>query len=490
MQRDSASFFAAIIGGGLAGLTCGVLLSKAGYKVVLLEKNYRLGGYAVSYTKSGHRFDIAIQAIGGCDPDGAVRELLVDIQREDKVTFLPCEPARVYFFNDKAPPWRQSGSWLITLASLGDRYPEHRENIKECYTMWHGILQELQHIASDTSEFTPFRFSSTYPLLARYGKYTLKEFLDEKGLPDALQELLTARSGYCMLPAERLSVVGFACTEMTYRNGAWLVKGGIERLTRTLARSLTDFGGIIERKAKVVSIITHKGAVKGIKTEDGRKFQSKYVIIASAAGPALQNILDRPELLPNRYMNRLNSMKATGSYYISYYHVPRQAVEGLWPNMEIKNIKGVIYKDWSPKAYYVLIPSLVDATAAPGGSHCFCLSIPCPPGMILGNNGRQRCRAFLENIVQERFARLKGQLNFLFDLAPEQLAATTGNPDGCAYGWAQTPEQSGIKRLNLKTPIPGLYLAGHWTMPGGGIAGVITSGRLCAEAILRNPEQS
>ena len=54
-----------IIGGGLAGLTCATLLAKAGLKVILLEKNKRLGGYAVSYTVKGHRFDIAIQALGG-----------------------------------------------------------------------------------------------------------------------------------------------------------------------------------------------------------------------------------------------------------------------------------------------------------------------------------------------------------------------------------------------------------------------------------------
>ncbi len=32
-----------VIGGGLAGLTCAAVLSKAGAKVVLLEKNQRLG---------------------------------------------------------------------------------------------------------------------------------------------------------------------------------------------------------------------------------------------------------------------------------------------------------------------------------------------------------------------------------------------------------------------------------------------------------------
>jgi prolycopene isomerase len=91
----------------------------------------------------------------------------------------------------------------------------------------------------------------------------------------------------------------------------------------------------------------------------------------------------------------------------------------------------------------------------------------------------------VEQAAEAYFPRLRGKLTFLFDLGPEQFEAITGNPKGSAYGWEQTPEQSGIRRLNIKTPVPGLYLAGHWTMPGGGIAGVVTSGRLCARAILQ-----
>jgi len=34
------------------------------------------------------------------------------------------------------------------------------------------------------------------------------------------------------------------------------------------------------------------------------------------------------------------------------------------------------------------------------------------------------------------------------------------------------------------TPIQNLYLTGHWTSPGGGIAGVVASGELTAEAVM------
>ena len=480
----SDRFDTVIIGGGLAGLSCAALLAKAGCRVILLEKNYRLGGYAVSYTIRGHRFDIAIQALGGCDRDGAIYRVIQDLDAGDDVRFLPCEPARVYYTGGDDVPWQQSGYMPSLIDSLSSRFPHHRSIIEECYSIWSGILTELGEIASHGAGMVAFGFSKSYPLLAHYSAHTVKQFLDEKGVPEGLQKLMTARSGYCMLPAEKLSLVGFACTEMTYNCGAWMVEGGIERITRLLAKAVEDHGGVIKRRSRAVKIHTERGEVRGVKTKDGAVYQSRSVVLASAVRPGLERLLDKPELLPDRFSRRLAVMQPSGSYYIAYYSVPSDAAEGLFPNIEVINIDSSFPLPWSPDAYYMLIPSLVDPTAAPEGRHCLCLSIPCPAGYTMGREDRRACRSFLEQTAVGRFPQLKGRLTYLFNLAPEHLETISGNPGGSAYGWVQTPEQSGIRRLNMKTPISGLYLSGHWTMPGGGIAAVVTSGRLCAQAIL------
>jgi prolycopene isomerase len=74
------------------------------------------------------------------------------------------------------------------------------------------------------------------------------------------------------------------------------------------------------------------------------------------------------------------------------------------------------------------------------------------------------------------------------ETTPKTIEKWTHNRWGAAYGWAQIPNQSGIRRLPRITPIQDLYLTGHWTSPGGGIAGVVASGELTAEAILKKRE--
>lgn len=109
-----------VIGGGLAGLTTAALLAKRGRKVLLLEKNQRIGGYASSYKSHGHRFDIATQALGGCGKGGAVHSILADLGVDDQLRFLPCEPARFYYLAD-GETYRQHGFLEALQDQLKDR---------------------------------------------------------------------------------------------------------------------------------------------------------------------------------------------------------------------------------------------------------------------------------------------------------------------------------------------------------------------------------
>ncbi|NDY43325.1 NAD(P)/FAD-dependent oxidoreductase, partial [Dissulfurirhabdus thermomarina] len=468
-----------VAGAGLGGLSCAALLARAGRRVVVLEKNRRPGGYAATFESRGHRFDIATQALGGCEPEGPVRRLLRDVGAEAAVRFLPCEPARVYFFEDGQAPYVQHGSWTAQMRALAARFPEHRALLEACYGVFSGLLDELTRVGLEGRRDVPFGFSRRYPLLARYGKASVRDFLEEREVPAALGRLLTARAGYCLLPPERLSLVGFACTEMTYGHGAWMVAGGVARLVSALADALRRHGGRLLAGRAAAAILTRDGRTRGVRTRDGAVVEAPAVVAAAAAGPALTRWLDDPGLLPAGYRRKLARLRPSGSYFVAYYSVPEEAVADLWPNMEIHG-RGPA----EPSVFYVLVPSLVDREAAPEGRHCLCLSVPLEGGARPSAGERRALRARVEGALVARFPSLAGRLEPLFELGPDHLALMTANPGGAAYGWDQIPEQAGIYRLNLKTPVPGLYLAGHWTMPGGGIAGVMTSGRLAARAIL------
>jgi phytoene dehydrogenase-like protein len=60
------------------------------------------------------------------------------------------------------------------------------------------------------------------------------------------------------------------------------------------------------------------------------------------------------------------------------------------------------------------------------------------------------------------------------------------NPGGSVYGFAQTGDQTGTKRLRNNFLIPNLYFASAWAFPGGGFEGTITGGFLAALQMMKD----
>lgn len=74
-----------VVGAGIGGLTCGSLLAKRGYKVLVLEQHYQVGGYCSSFQRKGFTFNTGVEDISGLWERGHLCEKhdKVYLQRED-----------------------------------------------------------------------------------------------------------------------------------------------------------------------------------------------------------------------------------------------------------------------------------------------------------------------------------------------------------------------------------------------------------------------
>ena len=50
-------------GSGIAGLTCGALLSKRGYKILVLEQRHQVGGYCSSFMRKNFVFNVGVENV-------------------------------------------------------------------------------------------------------------------------------------------------------------------------------------------------------------------------------------------------------------------------------------------------------------------------------------------------------------------------------------------------------------------------------------------
>ena len=76
MDMSGNKYGAIIVGGGIAGLTAAAYLSRAGQKVLLIEKNSECGGLVNSFTRDGFHFDAGVRAL---EDAGIIFPMLKDL---------------------------------------------------------------------------------------------------------------------------------------------------------------------------------------------------------------------------------------------------------------------------------------------------------------------------------------------------------------------------------------------------------------------------
>ena len=66
-----------IIGSGLGGLSCGVILAKNGFDVAVLEKSAQIGGCLQCFSRHGAKFETGMHFIGSAEK-GQTLSVLMD----------------------------------------------------------------------------------------------------------------------------------------------------------------------------------------------------------------------------------------------------------------------------------------------------------------------------------------------------------------------------------------------------------------------------
>ena len=96
-------------------------------------------------------------------------------------------------------------------------------------------------------------------------------------------------------------------------------------------------------------------------------------------------------------------------------------------------------------------------------------------------------KAAIEAVTFERLRRVVPDVDRKIVVSTSASAKTshrfTLNHQGAMLGWEMAPDQLGDDRPGTEGPLAGLWFAGHWTRPGGGITPVMVSALQVAERI-------
>lgn len=276
-----------VIGSGLGGLTCASILSKGGYRCVVLEQHDVIGGSTHTFEDKGYEFDVGLHYIGG------VMELFFSPLRrlwasasDGQLEWTHCDPTYDVAHNSST---KQTIEWTedvaLNNAHVLEAFPGAGAAAalrKYRFLESVGILVSYGFFAFKI--LPPCCLRVCWPVLGpvwrRFGARTVRETTAACGMTGDLKDLggcLTYLYGDYGMNPKRAPWFLHALVATHYHGGAYFPTGGCSSIAKTLVAAITRNGGAAFCRAPVDAILVERGRAVGV-TCRGSTIRAKYVI--------------------------------------------------------------------------------------------------------------------------------------------------------------------------------------------------------------------
>ena len=428
---------AVIIGAGLGGLECGILLSKAGYRVTVLEKNASPGGCIAGYHRDGAYYDTGFHYAGSIAP-GQTLDVLLKGLGLGNLPWQPLEGEEVFIGGRR---YFLPFGFDAYADALSAAFPQRRAELRRYVDFLREVVQmPLAH----------FGEGRAMPLFAR----SAYEYLQATISDPLLREVLCGAS--TRLPyAPELPLYSFAQINGSFIQGAARLKGGGETLVKALVRALEADGGSVRCNAPVQALEAENGRVSHAVLADGCRLEADFFV--SDIHPALTTALLAPEALRPAYRKRIASLRQTEGFTAYSLRVR----PGAFPY---------------PKRNYFIPTAGLFFAAPPEGDSALTADIVVPGTRP---EEAQRWIAAFDALLPGLAAAVEG----LIVSTPKTWERYLGLPQGSAYGIAKDFAHPLATVLSPRTPLENLFLTGQ-NLNLHGVLGVsMTALYTCAELL-------
>ena len=522
------TYDAIVIGAGHNGLVSACYLAKAGLDVLVLEKNPWVGGAAVSRAlHPGILYSNCSYVCSLLRPE-IMRDL--DLSRHG-LQIIPYEGGAVFTRDgDYLASYRHHDAHRRELARHSRRDAEAYDRyatdvIRQCRFIRPLLLRtppdptsfkprDVQELLYLGKKFYDLGEAEMYDTI-RFWTMSIAEFLDEYFESDvikaslAISGIIGTALGPCS-PGSAYVLLHHYMGDVDGSIGAWgYARGGMGAVTQSMAKSLQAAGGEIRTDAEVASVLIEGGRTQGVVLANGEEVRARQVLSNLDVKRTFLTLVERDEL-PADFLKGVENFKIRGSsgkVNIALDALPRfpalpegsSCIRGDLHFTDTIERMERAYDDWKAGHWSadpfldMMIPTTVDPTMAPPGKHFMsCFVQYCSPkieGAEWTDADRDAFGAAVINQIADYSPGFKDLILHMEVRTPRELEAEVGLTEGNIFQGELTFDQLLFNRpvpgyAQYRAPVPGLYMCGSSTHPGGGVMGA--PGRNAAAEVLRD----
>ncbi len=281
-----------IIGGGVAGMSAGIYLARAGISCEIYEKNAVMGGNLTAWERQGCTVDNCIHWLTGTREGNAANRIWhevgmlgegVQVQRREALYESEYEGERIAFLS----------SPLETAARMRALSPADKRQINRFIR----TVRALERFGVSSTVQSRLGLLLHLPSLLYYKRKTLDEVAKKFRHP-------LLRLALCDYIGGEFSAIALLLAYSAYTSGNGSVPvGGSRAAAERMASTCQGLGCTLHTGIGVSRIVVSDGRVTGIVTTDGEEIAADYVIAACDPSFTFGELL--PEgLMPRAYRRR------------------------------------------------------------------------------------------------------------------------------------------------------------------------------------------
>jgi prolycopene isomerase len=470
-------FDAIVIGAGNAGLTAAATLQRAGARTLLVERHNVPGGCATSFRRGRFEFEVALHQLSGIGTPAQqtpLRGLLENLDVADKLDFVQEDDLYRAVVPGVADV-RLPADWAGAAESIETAFPGNRARVEKFFDLVrrvsYGQIAARRGLPAEKVD----------PVVFRNGLRTTKDVLDEHFDDNRVKAMLGIYWSYLGQPPSVLPFQDFALTLFVYFEfKPWHLRGGSQALSSALLDSFQAAGGQVRFNMAIEAILTHHGAVVGVRLSDGEEITAPDVV-SNASTPTTYGMLD-PSIVPPAIRKDLGTRRVGVSGFVMHMGLAATPAE-----LGFTNSTSFVCADMDDDRTFASMHTLKPARMICATSYDVAPIGFAPPGASHVSLMTLQYADAWDNVAPKdyaaaKFAYAQSLLDLLETMTPgvrdtiEEVDVATpltmmrylGHPGGAIYGYDQDATEGWLFRdSESNTHVPGLHLAGSWSSMGG-----------------------
>jgi all-trans-retinol 13,14-reductase len=522
-----------IVGAGMAGLTAAAYLSRAGYDVLLIEKNEECGGLLYSFQRQDFVFDAGARALVN---SGIIQPMLHDLG------------ITLEFLNNPVSIGVEDEIINIdTIDSLADYkeileklYPDSVKDIDKIISLIKKVSKDMAVLYGiDNPNFRDLKNDRTYifkELLPWLGKFFLALYRINR-MNDPIEPLLKKILSNQSL-IDIIAQHFFKNTPTFFALGYFYVyldyiypKGGTGQIPDAIRQKVVEWGGKIQTATEITEVIPYESKIKDVngttytydqliwcadlktlykivKTDDLEEKTSRTIVnqgelyLSRRGGDSIFSLFIGVDMPPEKFGSISNahffytpSKKGLGEIHWSTL----KSILANFENTPKEQILRWLDEFCRLNTYEISIPALRDLSSAPEGKTGLIISLLFEYELIKKVQEAGWYEEFktevesrmLETLTNSIYPEIRDKVLCRFSSTPISISNKAGTSEGAITGWSYempVPVVNNLKSIpdSVKTPIPKVLQAGQWAYSPAGIPTAILTGWYAAQHIMKN----